>query len=394
MSKVLTIVLPTFNEKDNLENFIERVLIQQNNIPDYKFQLVISDSRSTDGTVEVADKLTKKYKNVHFISVDRGLGVGLYKGHLYALEKFNPDIMAQLDADGQVDEKVLVELVKAIEEGYNLALGSRFVKGGKNELSLTRRLFTAGSSLVCRLIMGPLNIREFTNSARAFTPELFKRINWKRLPWQEKTFIMQPAFLNEAILAGAKYKEVPLVFRNRAEGYSKNKTVNYTYDVLTYAIDARLHKMGFNIPFFYLTRRAKTLVKFTLVGVTGTIVDFTFYKLFIVFGGYPPATSKAFSAEIAIINNFILNNFWTFRYRKTGHSFIRKLLTFNTVSLGGLVIGVVIVKMLDLLYGDGFFSIFGWDLHYNTLYFFATIPPVLLWNFTINHFITWKHKVK
>lgn len=394
MSKVLTIVLPTFNEKDNLENFIERVLIQQNNIPDYKFQLVISDSRSTDGTVEVADKLTKKYKNVHFISVDRGLGVGLYKGHLYALEKFNPYIMAQLDADGQVDEKVLVELVKAIEEGYNLALGSRFVKGGKNELSLTRRLFTAGSSLVCRLIMGPLNIREFTNSARAFTPELFKRINWKRLPWQEKTFIMQPAFLNEAILAGAKYKEVPLVFRNRAEGYSKNKTVNYTYDVLTYAIDARLHKMGFNIPFFYLTRRAKTLVKFILVGVTGTIVDFTFYKLFIVFGGYPPATSKAFSAEIAIINNFILNNFWTFRYRKTGHSFIRKLLTFNTVSLGGLVIGVVIVKMLDLLYGDGFFSIFGWDLHYNTLYFFATIPPVLLWNFTINHFITWKHKVK
>lgn len=394
MSKVLTIVLPTFNEKDNLENFIERVLIQQNNIPDYKFQLVISDSRSTDGTVEVADKLTKKHKNVHFISVERGLGVGLYKGHLYALEKFNPDIMAQLDADGQVDEKVLVELVKAIEEGYNLALGSRFVKGGKNELSLTRRLFTAGSSLVCRLIMGPLNIREFTNSARAFTPELFKRINWKRLPWQEKTFIMQPAFLNEAILAGAKYKEVPLVFRNRAEGYSKNKTVNYTYDVLTYAIDARLHKMGFNIPFFYLTRRAKTLVKFILVGVTGTIVDFTFYKLFIVFGGYPPATSKAFSAEIAIINNFILNNFWTFRYRKTGHSFIRKFLTFNTVSLGGLVIGVVIVKMLDLLYGDGFFNIFGWDLHYNTLYFFATIPPVLLWNFTINHFITWKHKVK
>ena len=124
-----------------------------------------------------------------------------------------------------------------------------------------------GSSLVFRILVGPFGIREVTNSARAFTPELFKRINFDRLPWREQTFIVQPAFLNEAILAGAKYKEVPLVFKNRAEGYSKNKVVNYTYDVITYAIDARLHKWGINFPLFYITRRAKTLIKFGVVGL-------------------------------------------------------------------------------------------------------------------------------
>lgn len=391
MSKVLSIVLPTFNEKDNLENFVDRVLAQQKNIPDYKFEIVISDSHSTDGTIDVAKNLEKKHKNIHLLEVDRGLGVGLYKGHKYALDHLNPDIMSQLDADGQVDEKVLVELVKAIEDGYTLALGSRFVEGGRNELSLTRRIFTAGSSLVCRVLMGPWDIQEFTNSARAFTPELFKKINWDRLPWEEKTFIMQPAFLNEAIIAGAKYKEVPLIFRNREEGYSKNKTVNYTYDVVTYAIGARLNKWGFDIPFFGLTRKAKTLLKFIMVGFIGTAVDFAFYKLFI-FYGFPPATSKLFSGEIAIINNFMFNNFWTFRYRKTGHSFLRKLLTFNTVSLGGLIMGALIVKALDTLYGDGAINIFGWNLHYTTLYFFATIPPVLIWNFTINHLVTFRNK--
>lgn len=390
--KKIVVVLPTWDEEDNLENFIGKVLDQEKRLPGYKMELVISDSHSTDKTPEIAKRLAANNPKIHYIDVERGLGVGLVEGHRYSLGNLNPDIMAQLDADGQVDEAVLVELVKAIEEGYDLALGSRFVEGGKNQLSLTRRTFTAGSSLVCRIIMGPWSIKEFTNSARAFTPALFKKINFKRLPWREKTFIYQPAFLNEAIIAGAKYKEVPLIFRNRAEGYSKNKTVNYTYDVFTYAIDARFRKWGINVPFFHLTRRAKTLLKFAIVGIIGTMVDFIFYKLFIVHGGYPPATSKAFSAEIAIINNFVFNNFWTFRYRKTNHSFFRKFFTFNLVSLGGLVLGVIVVKVLDTMYGDGSITIGGWSLHNTTFYFFATIPPVLAWNFTINHLVTWRNK--
>lgn len=390
--KKIVIVLPTLDEEDNLEDFTGKVLSQEKNLPGYRIELVIADSHSNDKTPEIAKRLASKNPQIHYIDVDRGLGVGLVEGHRYSLANLNPDIMAQLDADGQVDEAVLVGLVKAVEEGHDLALGSRFVKGGKNQLSLTRRIFTAGSSLVCRLIMGPWRIHEFTNSARAFTPALFKKINFKRLPWREKTFIYQPAFLNEAVIAGANYKEVPLIFRNRAEGYSKNKTVNYTYDVFTYAIDARLQKLGIAIPFFHLTRRAKTLLKFAVVGVVGTLVDFAFYKIFISQMGYPPATSKAFSSEIAIINNFMFNNFWTFRYRKTNHSIFRKFSTFNLVSLGGLVIGVLVVKVLDILYGDGVTNVGGWNIHNTTLYFFATIPPVLAWNFTVNHLVTWRNR--
>ena len=325
-----------------------------------------------------------------YIEVEPGLGVGLVEGHRYALEHLHPDVLAQLDADGQVEADVLVRLVNTIEEGYTLAIGSRFVKGGKNQLSFTRRLFTTGASLFFRFMVGPWDIREVTNSARAFTPALFKKINFNRLPWKERTFIVQPAFLHEAILAGGKYKEVPLIFKNRLEGYSKNKVFNYTYDVITYCLDIKLNQLGIKIPFYRITRKAKTLVKFSLVGFVGTIVDFFFYKVFINLLAFTPATAKGFSAEIAIMNNFFLNNFWTFRYRKTKTNLWQKLAIFNLVSLGGLVLSVLIVKFLHNTYGDGFIFIGSRPVAFNNFYFFATIPFVMVWNFTVNHFITWR----
>lgn len=389
----LVVVLPTYNEAVTIKKTIDNVLMQQASLPHHELHiLVVDDVRSSDKTEKIVKKEALKNKRIHFIKAEPGLGVGLVSGHRCAIENLHPEILAQIDADGQVVPDVLVRLVGAIEEGYDLAIGSRFVEGGKNQLTMGRRIFTYGASFFCKLVMGPSDIWEFTNSARAFTPALFKKINLQRLPWREKTFIIQPAFLHEAILAGAKYKEVPLVFKNRLEGYSKNKVFNYTYDVIAYSLDVRLNALGIHIPLFRLSRRAKTPVKFGLVGFVGTVVDFFFYKIFINFLGFPPATSKGFSTEIAIINNFILNNFWTFRYRKTKTSFWQKLGTFNLVSLGGLIIGVLIVKFLHLTYGDGFVDLGFRKVAFNNFYFFATIPAVMMWNFMMNHLITWKHQ--
>lgn len=389
--KKIAVLLPTYNEKDNLEKFVTNLLQEEKKSSGWRYEILIADSNSPDGTFEIAQRLAKSNPRVHAITVGKGLGVATIEGHQYSLKHLKPDALAQLDADGQVSADVLPKLIQAIDEGYNLALGSRFIKGGKNKLSLIRRIFTWGSCMFCRTIMGPADIGEFTNSSRAFTPELFKKINLNRLPWREQSYIVQPAFLNEAILAGAKYKEVPLIFKNREEGYSKNKVFNYTYDIITYVLDARLHKWGINIPFFQITRRAKTFIKFGLVGFVGTAVDFFFYKVFINAFDIAPATSKGLSSEIAIVNNFWLNNFWTFRYRKTKTGFWQKFGIFNIVSLGGLVIGVLIVKLLHTFYGEGLLQIGNTKVAYNNFYFFATIPPVLIWNFIMNHLVTWRH---
>ena len=392
MPKKVVVVLPTFNEKDNIEGFIQSVLGQEKNLPGYKLEVLVVDSHSPDGTGKIAQQVAKKNPKVHVLEVERGLGVALIKGHKYSVENLSPDILAQLDADGQVEVDVLPKLVAAIDEGFDLAIGSRFVKGGENKLSITRKIFSAGSSFVCRFVMGPWKIKEFTNSARAFTPQLFKKINLQRLPWREKTFIIQPAFLNEAILAGATYKEVPLVFKNRAEGYSKNKVLSYISDVVTYSIDARLHKLGLNIPFFKMVKKGKTFFKFAVVGVVGTVVDFIFYKIFISRFGLIPPIAKIFSTSIAVQNNFVLNNSWTFKDRKTTSSAFIRWLIFNAVSSGGVVISFLVIFLLHRTFGDGFITTGKIHLAYNTVYFFLTIPPVMAWNFTVNHFITWRHK--
>lgn len=392
MSKKVIVLLPAWNERKSIEKFQEEVLNEEQRTPGWRYEiLIVVDERSNDGTFEYAQKLSKQNPKIHVIEVGPGLGTALIKGHQYAIEHFKPDALAQLDADGQVSADVLPRLLQALEEGNSLAIGSRFVKGGKNLLSPSRRFFSASSSVVSRILMGPFDIKEWSNSARAFTPELFNKIDLKLVPWEETTFIIQPSFLNAAIRAGAKYKEVPLIFKSRAEGYSKMKIFNYTYDVISYAIDARLKKWGMDIGFYKISRKTKTPVKFGMVGFVGTLVDFIFYKIFINYFGLPPATAKGLSTEVAIVNNFLLNNYWTFKYRKTKTSFWQKFGIFNLVSLGGLVIGVLIVKYLHNVYGDGFIDVFGRPVAFNNFYFFATIPPVMIWNFLINHFVTWRH---
>lgn len=392
MVKRAVIVLPTYNERENIEGFIKSVLAEEEKQQDWEFRILVVDSNSPDGTAEIVTKIANENNKVHLLKVGPGLGVALIEGHLYSLKNLKPDAMVQLDADGQVDPAVIGRLLKALDDGYNLAIGSRFVTGGGNRLPLHRRIFSMGAGWVCRIVMGPLDIQEYTNSARAFTPDLFKKIDLDMIPWKIKSFIIQPAFLHQAARVGAKYKEVPLIFKNRAQGYSKNKIINYIYDILTYSIDVRLNEWGIKIPLFQFSHKAKTPIKFGLVGVTGTLIDFCFYNLFIYYAGFGPATAKGVSTEIAIINNFFLNNTWTFRNRKTSTNVWQRLGIFNLVSLGGLMMGVIIVKWLHEAYGDGTANVMGFRVAYYNLYFFATVPPVMIWNFTINHLVTWRNK--
>jgi len=146
-------------------------------------------------------------------------------------------------------------------------------------------------------------------------------------------------------------------------------------------------------PVLYWARRSKTFIKFGTVGVIGTMVDFFFYKVFILNIGMVPPTAKLFSTTIAIQNNFFLNNMWTFKKRKTKNALGARWLLFNLVSSGGVVISFLIVYLLHKFYGDGFLYFGNIRVAYNNFYFFATIPPVMVWNFLMNHYFTWKREV-
>lgn len=389
--KRVVVVAPTFNERGSIEKVVKLILAQNGKIAGFDIHVLIVDSHSPDGTGEIAKKLVAKNPKVHFLDVtERGLGLAIVKGYDYALKKLNADVLMQIDADLQHDPNDIPKFLEKIQEGFNYIQGSRYAKGGANKISLMRQLFTVGLNLTMRILTGIWTISDFSPSYKAYTKELFQKMNWAAIPWHGTTFLIQPAAVVEAYKVGAKMTEVPIIFSNRRADKSKNEVSNYIIDVMGYSIEYRLSKWGMKVPILYFARRSKTFIKFGVVGLVGTLVDFFFYKLFIAKFGFIPPTAKLFSTTIAIQNNFLFNNTWTFKKRKTKNSLLVRWLLFNLVSSGGVAISYGIVLSLHTMYGDGFWYFGKIHVAYNNAYFFATVPPVMIWNFLMNHFITWK----
>ena len=389
--KKVVVIAPTYNEKGSIEKVVKLISDQNGKVPGYEIHVLVVDSHSPDGTGEIAKKLSDKKPNIHFLDVkERGLGLAIIKGYEYALEKLDADVLMQIDADLQHDPNDIPKFLKKIDEGYDYVQGSRYAKGGRNDISLVRQLFSFGSSLVMRILTGIWQISDFTPSFKAYTKELYLRMDWEAIPWHGMTFLIQPAAVVEAYRAGARMTEVPIVFRKRGADRSKNEVANYIIDIIGYGLEVGLSRLGIKLPVLYWARRSKTFIKFGTVGFIGTLVDFFFYNLFIGTFSFKPASAKGVSTAIAIQNNFFLNNIWTFKKRRTENKLFKKLLLYNAVSVGGLAVGVLIVKFLHTLYGDGVLKLGPLGIQYYNLYFFATIPPVMSWNFLMNHFLTWK----
>ena len=350
----LVVNIPTYNEEDNIADVIKNVLKSSKSMPKLDVHVLISDSHSPDKTAEIVKEISKTNQKVHYLDVkERGLGIGIVKGHRYAVDKLKADILAQMDGDMSHDPSTLPEMVQFIEAGYDLVVGSRLMKEGKNLLGWHRRLFTRGSAFYCKLAWGTFSISEYTNSYRVFTKKLFENVNFAKVPWRSKTYIIQPAFLYAALLAGAKVKEVPITFRDRKKGYSKAKIVSYTFDVLKFGIKVRIE-------------RSKTFIKFLSVGtltyfvnaiLLGLLYRGNIYSMKVlpnaILSFIPvshPSTkilfiyldrlfvSSLISIEASIIINFFFHDSWTFRHRNREGSKLKRFLKFNLSSVGSPII--------------------------------------------------------
>lgn len=391
----LVVNLPTYNEKENIEEIIKKVLAVGRSLKGIDLHVLVSDSHSPDGTGEVVKKISHTNPRVHYLDVKvRGLGVGIVKGHRFAIDKLKADILAQMDADLSHNPESLPKMVEQIEKGYDLVNGSRLIKGGKNLLGWHRRFFTTGSSYYCRIVWGTLNFTEYTNSYRVFTKELFEKINFNKVPWKSKTYIIQPAFLFAAIEAGAKIKEIPITFEDRRRGYSKAQIVSYILDVLKFGIKVRV-------------KRSRTFAKFLLVGaasylvnavVLGLLYRGSIYSLPIFKGpllSFIPTAPQApkilfleidrifissiISIELSIIFNFLFHENWTFKSRAHKGSPISRFFKFNLTSIGSPIIQLVSILT--------FVKIF--HLHEQTGLAFGVLVGLFL-NYFVNVLWIWK----
>jgi dolichol-phosphate mannosyltransferase len=209
----VTVVIPTYNERDNLSHIAAAVTHQG-------YRLLVVDDSSPDGTGEVADRLAVSEPRMSVLHRPHkeGLGPAYAAGFDRALGE-GAEIVVEMDADFSHDPTDLPRLVRAIDEGADLAIGSRYVPGGSTpDWPLARRLISRGGNVYARLMLG-LKVRDATAGFRAFRADALRTLPYQTARASGYAFQVEMAY--RASLAGLNVVEVPISFRDRTRGTSK-----------------------------------------------------------------------------------------------------------------------------------------------------------------------------
>jgi dolichol-phosphate mannosyltransferase len=210
------IIIPTYNEKENLSPLIERLLAQPVDLG-----VTVVDDNSPDGTGDVADRLASEHpRQVQVIhrAGKLGLGTAYIAGFRHAMAE-GVDFAITMDADFSHPPEKVPEIIAKAEEGFDLVIGSRYVPGGKAvECTLTRKMLSWGANAFARILLG-LEAHDTTAGFRCYRREVLESIALDQIFSNGYSFLME--MLYKVQRAGWRIGEVPIVFHNREQGVSK-----------------------------------------------------------------------------------------------------------------------------------------------------------------------------
>jgi dolichol-phosphate mannosyltransferase len=210
------VILPTYNEADNVERLVVQVL---DRLPVSRRVLIVDDN-SPDGTGRIADGLAADHDHVEVLHRERkeGLGPAYIAGFRRALAAGATRII-EMDADFSHDPAYLPQLLRAVETGADLAIGSRYVPGGGvTDWGRIRRFISRGGSAYARIVLG-VPVRDLTGGFKCFRREVLEAIDFDTVTARGYAFQVEVTY--HAIKAGFEVVEVPIVFRDRRDGTSK-----------------------------------------------------------------------------------------------------------------------------------------------------------------------------
>jgi len=209
------VILPTYNEAENLEGIVRAVLEQ---LPASGKVLVVDDN-SPDGTGEIADRLATENDRIRVFHRERkeGLGPAYLAGFRVALD-VGAERIIEMDADFSHDPAYLAALITATENA-DLAIGSRYVpRGGVTDWGPVRRFISRGGSAYARLALR-VPVRDLTGGFKCFRREVLEAIDLDSIEARGYAFQVETTY--RALKLGFRVVELPIIFRDRREGSSK-----------------------------------------------------------------------------------------------------------------------------------------------------------------------------
>ncbi len=208
------VIIPTYNELDNMPKLIPLVLSQDDNI-----NILVVDDNSPDGTADYVEELAMKNDRIHLIKREgkMGLGTAYIAGFKYALQN-NYDYIFEMDADFSHDPNEIKNFLAAIKDS-DLILGSRYIHGVRVlNWPMRRLLLSFFASVYTRIITG-MPVRDATGGFKCFRRKVLEAINLDKIKSNGYSFQIEMTF--KAYAKGFKIKEIPIVFIDRVKGKSK-----------------------------------------------------------------------------------------------------------------------------------------------------------------------------
>lgn len=221
------VVIPTFNERDNISRLIRALQRVLEKIKNWNFKILVVDDNSPDGTAAVVKEITKRNKKIRLLLRDKktGLGAAYLAGMKEAFDKMKADVVLVMDADLSHDPRYLTKFFRLIEEGKDFVVGSRYVNGGSIPRTWAphRKFLSVFGNKIVPLILGDNPLTDWTSGYRAIRKMVYYKVKSQiaedKAEFRGYTFNI--SFAYHAVRAGFKVSEVPIKFIDRTAGKSK-----------------------------------------------------------------------------------------------------------------------------------------------------------------------------
>jgi len=369
----ISIIIPTYNEEENIKILIPLLVAKFNEFKNYDFSILFVDGNSRDRTVAVIKSLQKDFKNIFLIEEESksGLGGAYIKGYKYSIDKLKADYVVEMDADLQHSPEDFPKLISKIKDEYDLIIGSRYIRGGSvpKEWALYRKLISYFGSLFARVLLRIMKVKDFTSGFRVTKVKgTLDQIDFSQI--KSKGFAYKMDMLVRIYEMGAKIVEVPIAFGLRDRGTSKMEKKNF--------------KDSLDVVLYFAIQRNKNFIKFVIVGFGGLFTDLIIFNLLSI--KIPSSTASLISGIFALTFTFLMNNFWSFseRQKKSLKEILPIFIVYAASSYVPIVLRSYLIHFLESIYGD--------SLIVSNAGFLIGVVFGIIWNFTVYSKIIWKKK--
>ena len=359
----ISIIIPTYEEKDNVSILLGKI---DGFLRDTKYEVIIVDDDSKDGTIESINKLLGTYPVRLIVRKGvKGLASAVVEGFKHA----NGDIFVVMDADFQHPPEKIISLVEEINKGADIVIASRYnEEKGFGEFNIFRKIISKGANSLARILFQKLsNIKDIQSGFFAIRKEVIDGVALNPIGYK---------ILLEILIIGnyKNIKEIGYKFSKRESGDSK-LGIKTIVDYINHLIHLSLR-----------TGDLKRFIKYCIIGISGIFVN-TFVLFFFtsMLGLFYLLLSSAIAYEVSILTNFVLNDYWTFKdlvIDGKSHNFITRAIYYNYAMITGAILGIFLLYV--------FTSIFAINYLISNL---ISIIIVFLWRYYASITVVWNHKI-